>query len=596
MCGIAGYVGELDPARAEACVRTMTASQKRRGPDDQGVESWPGRAVLGHTRLAVFDLSHAGHQPMLSADRSTGIVFNGAIYNFRELRTELDERGFTFHSQTDTEVLLHGYRCWGIEGTVSRLRGMFAFALWDDRRRELFLVRDRMGAKPLVYAAMGGTIAFASSVEALRKAGVTHALDDQAVLEYLEFGYVTDARTIYAGACKLPAASILHWKDGAFRQYAYWAPPPVRASHSITFEDAVVETERLFLRAVELRLSADVPVGALLSGGIDSSLVCWATQKLGGNIRAFTVGTPGDPGDETADAIATAQTLGISHQTIPIASDDIPSVDELLSAYGEPFACTSALGMLRVSKAVKPLATVLLTGDGGDDVFLGYPEHKHFWMAQRFARFVPAVNPWTALRRALPDAGWLGRGKHFLDYATGGLGAVTRVHNGLPVYARAGILGERLNARTLPDRELPLSASSARNLLPEFLAYDRNTRFPGEYMTKVDGATMHYSLEARSPFLDHKLWEFASTLPFEIRMRGGKTKAILREIARRHIGERVASGVKRGFHIPVRRCPAGPWPRLEREGYIRPGAAHDLPRDSKQLWYLFVLENWLARR
>lgn len=609
MCGIAGYIGDSDSFRAESYVTKMMASLQRRGPDGEGKESWP-IATLGHRRLAIFDLSAAGKQPMISEDRSIGVVFNGAIYNFRELRTDLEKAGHRFHSKTDTEVLIHGYREWGIDRLVERLRGMFAFGLWDNARRTLFLVRDRLGVKPLVYAARSGCLAFASTVRALRHAGIAETIDDQAVTEYLEFGYVTDDRTIYKDVCKLPAASILEWSNGGSHVRSYWSPP-IPANKSLPFEDVVREAERLFLRAVELRLAADVPVGALLSGGVDSTLVCWAISKLGGDVQTFTISTPGDPGDEASDAQAIAAKLRVRHNVIEISPDDSPDVHELVSAYGEPFACASAIGVLRVSQAVKPFATVLLTGDGGDDVFLGYPEHKNLWMAEQLAHKIPAgaAKRWAGLRSAVPPKGILRRMVHFIDYSTGGLGAVANAHDGLPVYARHAILGDRLADASIEQRAIPWSLCSARNLLEEFLAYDRKTRFVGEYMTKVDGGSMHYGLEARSPFLDQELWNFAASLPFNIRLRRGVLKAVLRESVRRHIDENVAKAAKRGFTVPVQRWLAGRWrpafeeslqdSMLEREGYIRADSVRnalrqysDLGQVPMQLWYLYVLETW----
>jgi len=613
MCGIAGFVGEPDGAFAELATRRMVAALSRRGPDAEGLETWDG-AVLGHRRLSIFDLSDAGRQPMLSADRSIGLAFNGAIYNFHALREELVRQGYTFRSNCDTEVLLHGYHAWGIDALVTRLRGMFAIGLWDNRARTLYLVRDRLGVKPLVYAEHNGAIAFASTTRALRAAGVVGEIDPQAVAEYLEYGYVTDGRTIYRGAAKVAAATIVEWRDGEVREREYWSPPEAKASSPPSFDEAVEETERLFLRAVEMRLFADVPVGALLSGGIDSSLVCWAISRLGGNITAFTVGAPGDAMDETADARATANQLHIHHTVLATTPEDSPDSGELVSAYGEPFACASALGMLQVSRAVKQSATVLLTGDGGDDVFLGYPEHGHLWRAQTLARSLPgaAAALWPVCRKLVPTHGLARRARHFLDYATGGLGAVAAAHDGLPLYQRTGMLGERLLTARLPQRAIPWSRESARHLLRDFLDYDRHGRFAGEYMTKVDGATMHYALEARSPFLDQDLWEFAAALPFDVRLRGGQLKAVLRELARRRIGERVAHGKKRGFGIPVERWLTTRWRKpmeealhdslLHREGWIRSpqvirqlaAAAHH-GHAPKQLWYLFVLETWMRR-
>ncbi len=624
MCGIAGIAGEPDQPVAARAVARMISTLERRGPDGDGMQAW-NAAALGHRRLAVFDLSEAGRQPMLSPDRSIGIVFNGAIYNFRELRRELQELGYQFQSQTDTEVLVHGYREWGIKRLAQRLRGMFAFGLWDDAIQRLFLVRDRLGVKPLVYAVKNNRLGFASTPRALRVAGVANEIDEQAVVDYLEFGFVTEARTIYQGVQRVPAASILEWSHEGTSVSEYWQPPTsgsTTVAASIGFEEAVDETERLFLKAVEKRLFADVPVGSLLSGGVDSSLVCWALSQLGADITAYTVGTPLDASDETADARATANQLGIRHQICNLSGEDDPGVSELVSAYSEPFACSSALGMLRISNAVSREAKVLLTGDGGDDVFLGYPEHRHLWLAQRLARSSPQSLAdklqFVAARLCSTDdklkfvehGGPLRRAASFLNYASGGLGAVTSAHDGLPAYQREGVLGDRLLGYTVDQRNIDRCYSSARNVLDEYLDYDRHTRFVSEFLTKVDGATMHYGLEARSPFLDQELWEFAASLPFSVRLRHGRLKSVLRELARRRIGERVARGGKRGFTIPVQKWMAGKWrtqvadsfrnPLIEKQGWIKPGAATrwlDRAAEAgsvpKQLWYLFVLEAWL---
>jgi asparagine synthase (glutamine-hydrolysing) len=308
----------------------------------------------------------------------------------------------------------------------------------------------------------------------------------------------------------------------------------------------------------------------------------------------------------------TAAKLGISHRVLEITSENPPEAADLVNAYAEPFACASALGMMRVSRTVASEATVLLTGDGGDDVFLGYPEHRHFWLAQRLAKNVPVPSPeiWSVVGRGLPKIGLLKRAGAFMDYVTGGLGAVTANHDGLPFYISAGILGDRLGGFTVPQRSIKRSRSSAQDLLTEFLAYDLRMRFVGEYLTKVDSATMYYSLEARSPFLDQDLWEFAGSLPYGVRLRHGNLKAVLRELARRKIGNRVATGAKRGFTIPVQAWITDRWrpileeslrtSMLDAEGWIRAKnvlaaldktvSRHWAP---KQLWYLLVLEAWL---
>ena len=592
----------------------MLADMARRGPDATGLHSWNG-AVLGHRRLAIFDLTEAGRQPMISPDGNVGVVFNGAIYNFRVLRAELETAGYCFRTRTDTEILIHGYREWGIEKLIHRLRGMFAIGLWDYEAGKLFLLRDRLGVKPLVYAVMDGKIAFASTVRALSEAGFGGDIDTQAVAEFLEYGYVTDDRAIYKGIHKVQVGCWQEWANGNLTNHRYWTVPEPPGGPGPSFQEAVEETERLFIEAVRLRLDADVPVGCLLSGGIDSSLVCWGVREAGADITAFTVGTPGDAGDETSAAAATARGLGIRHQVIELSPDQAPSVQEFVSAYGEPFACASGLGMMSVSKAVKPSATVLLTGDGGDDVFLGYPEHLHFWRAQQVASKLPsaAARVWYGLRplaRAIPSAR---RPMHFLDYATGGLGAVVNARDGLPFYRRNSMLGERLGGITLPDRHIPWSPASGRRVLTDFLDFEHRRRFVGEYMTKVDGGTMYHALEARSPFLDQELWNFAARLPYGTRLHGGRLKAILREIARRRLSERVSREAKRGFSIPVQRWLVGKWKTAVQEsfrdsalgsaGWIRPDAVlQQLQQASARgiatnhLWYCYVLESWFREQ
>lgn len=612
MCGIAGVIGNKNQDAAREKVSRMLEVLKRRGPNDTGIEVWD-TAVFGHRRLSIFDLSAAGHQPMLSPERDIGVVFNGAIYNFRALRAELEARGCRFQSQTDTEVLIYGYREWGFDKLVSKIQGMFAVGLWDERRKTLFLVRDRLGVKPLAFAVSNdGEIAFASTVRALKAAGCGGDLDEKGVAEYLEFGFLTDDQSIYKNIEKVAAGEIVEWRGGKIEKREYWDLPPVSSASKISFDEAVEETERLFLEAVEKRLQADVPIGALLSGGIDSSLVCWAIGKLGGDVTAFTVGTPNDEFDEANVAAQTAKLLGIKHQILEFSSEKPPNIGELVEAYAEPFACASALGMLGISREVKKSATVLLTGDGGDDVFLGYPEHRHFFLSGKIARQAPdfAAGLWLKTRGNIPQIGTLKRAVSFLDYSMGGLGAVGSARDGLPVYRQNNLLGERLRDVSLPHREMKWTIESGRNLLAEFLAYDRRTRFVGEYLPKVDGGTMFYALEARSPFLDAKLWEFAAKLPFALRLHKGKSKAVLREIVRRRIGERLAGGKKQGFIIPVQKWLTGHWRQpftellrdslAEKEGWINVRSALELLENSieknqapRQLWFIFVLESWL---
>jgi len=590
----------------------MNAVLARRGPDSQGFHAWPS-AALGHRRLAILDLSPAGHQPMVSEDGEVGLVFNGCIYNFLEIRQELEKRGHRFHSRCDTEVLLKGYMEWGTRELLPRLHGMFAFAIWDNRTRTLSMARDRLGVKPLVYCSINGEIAFASTVGALRAAGFGGEIDPEAVLEFLEFGYVIDPRAVYQGIGKLPPGTALEWKDGHVRQWQYWTLPPIDESSAITFEEAVEETERLLLDAVRLRLISDVAIGALLSGGIDSALVCWALRELNSNVKAFTVSASNDESDESAAAVQTARTLGIKHEIVRMPDTGF-SLDQMTDAFSEPFSCPSAQAMLWVAQSVKQSATVLLTGDGGDDVFFGYPFFRNAWYAQRTGRFLPglAAMAWRVGRRMVPESGISRQARSFLDYATGGLGSYIRAHDGLGYFQRGALLGEQLQERQLPWRQIPASPEAARHLLQDVFLYHRGVHFTSEFMPKVDGSTMYYALEARAPFLDQKMWEFAAALPPQLRFRGGNLKAILRELARRHIGGETASRRKQGFTVPMERWLAERWSGmldqlrgntfLEQQGWVKPGALEAPLRDAlerrwvpHQIWHLLVLENWLHR-
>lgn len=612
MCGIAGAVAPGKPEYTREVVRSMTDCLRRRGPDSEGLATWTD-AALGHRRLSIIDLSSAGHQPMLSDDGEIGLVFNGCIYNFQEIRAELEARGHHFRSHTDTEVLLRGYQEWGIDALVAKLRGMFAFALWDNPKRKLTMVRDRLGVKPLMYCRQNGQIVFASTVEALRSVGMGGDLDPLAVLEVLDFGFVTDKRSIYQGIEKLPPASIAEWQDGKFTLRQYWSVPSPESWSTASFDEAVEETERLLLESVRLRLVADVPIGVLLSGGIDSTLICWALQKLNANVKAFTVRAPDDPSDESADAAATARLLGIEHEIVEMPQTEF-SLEQLTDAYSEPFPCSSAQAMLWVSGAVKKHATVLLTGDGGDDVYLGYPLFNDVMVSERAARAIPvAIAPALhAFAGLLPDSGRLRRAKSAIYYATGGVGSWIRRHDGLPYYQSRGMLGEKLARVEMPLRQIPPSAKAARRLFRDVFDFHRQMHFTSEFMPKVDSATMYYAIESRAPFLDQKMWEFAATLSPEVRLHNGVLKSVLRQVVAKNLNQETAQRRKQGFVVPVERWLATRWSAmlsrlqegtiLENEGWIARGSLNAPIREAQrsgtvplQIWRLLVLENWMDK-
>lgn len=607
MCGIAGILGG-ETGGTRRAIEEMTQSMARRGPDAAGLTELPG-VVLGHRRLAIFDLTDAGAQPMSTLDGAVWVVFNGAIYNFMSLRAELEKHGCRFRSDSDTEVLLHGYRAWGVRPLVQRLRGMFAFGLWDNAARKLYLVRDRLGVKPLVFAARNGELAFASTVRALKRAGYAGEIDEQALLDVMRWGFVGEQRCIYRAVQKLAPATILEWSDGTCHQSRYWEPPVAQPERHISFDEAVTEVERLLRAAVSVRLNADVPVAALLSGGIDSSLICWALADLGADLTAYTVGLPGEPGDESAAAVTTARRLGIHHRVLDLGDCEMPEVDELLAAYDEPFASSSALGMLQISRAIASSAKVVLTGDGGDDLFLGYPRHRHLWLAEKVSHYIgkdwaETLKRWgSSVSRNAP----LRRTAALLDYASGGVDAYFKPSMGLAAYREKGLLGPWFDGFA-PQTEIDSGCSNG--MVEALLKFERRSRFVGEYLKKVDGATMHHGIEARAPFLDQDLWNFAGVLPIDIRLRRGELKAILRALARRHLGFSIAARRKRGFRIPAERWLANHWLEraeqvfgesiLAQKGWIDGRNALAELRASAlrgtapaELWNIFVLESWL---
>jgi len=608
MCGIAGILGGAAGVTGRRAIEEMTRSMARRGPDAAGVKELPG-AVLGHRRLAIFELTDAGAQPMSTLDGAVWVVFNGAIYNFKSLRAELEKHGCRFRSDSDTEVLLHGYRAWGVRPLVQRLRGMFAFGLWDNAARKLYLVRDRLGVKPLVFAARGGEIAFASTVRALKRVGYTGEIDEQALLDVLRWGFVGEQRCIYRAVQKLAPATILEWSDGTFRQSRYWEPPAAQPEGRICFAEAVTEVERLLRTAVSVRLNADVPVAALLSGGIDSSLICWALADLGADVTAYTIGLPGEPWDESAAAKTTARRLGIHHRVLELGDCEMPKVDELLAAFDEPFASSSALGMLQISRAIASSAKVVLTGDGGDDLFLGYPRHRHLWLAEKVSHYIrqdwaETLKRWGSRR---PHHALLRRAGALLDYASGGVDAYFKASIGLAAYRERGLLGPWFDG-FVPQTQIDSECSNG--MIEALLKFERRSRFVGEYLKKLDGATMHHGIEARAPFLDQDLWNFAGVLPIDIRLRRGELKAILRALARRHLGIRIGTRRKRGFRIPAERWLTSHWLEraeqvlgeslLAQAGWIdgRNALAELRASASRgaadaELWNIFVLESWL---
>ncbi len=524
------------------------ASLQHRGPDSEGVWEDPVEGIsLGHKRLAVIDVSPAGHQPMRSADRRHVLTFNGEIYNFREVRQELEAAGVRFRSSSDTEVLLEGYALWG-EAVLDRLVGQFAFALWDSGRRRLFLARDRMGEKPLYYAATSEGFVFASELQAFRHVpGVDLSVDETAVQLYLEHQYVPAPKTIYRGVKKLLPAHAMTVEGRDLTTWRYWDPIPfaLEPTLDISQGQALEELERLLRRSVEQQMIADVPLGAFLSGGIDSStVVAMMTEVSNAEVRTFTIGFDIEEYSEATHAAAVAATLGTNHTceylTVGDALELVPGIPGM---YGEPFADYSALPTQLVSAVARKHVTVSLSGDGGDELFGGYQRYDQYMRlaaATRWLGPVPALVA-PALTRAPGRIGRLAghvvAGRHRDPYHP-----LVSAFNSVEV--------EELTGRAQPPYAQYDRAWRGAASLPagrRAMATDLMTYLPEAILAKVDRAAMAASLEVRAPFLDHRLVEWSLRLPPAL----VREKALLKAFAYTKVPRSLLERPKQGFGVPL---------------------------------------------
>lgn len=644
MCGIAGIwrAGGLRAADRESLVR-MTEALRHRGPDAGGIWSDPPSGiVLGHRRLAIVDLSLTGAQPMQSHDGRYVTVYNGEIYNFRALRAELCDAGVRFGGTSDTEVMLEAISHWGLSGAVSRFVGMFAFALWDRERRCLSLVRDRLGIKPLHYSQPGGVFQFASELGAIEDGSTMPlCIDRNALARYVRLGYVPAPWTIYTGVRKLEPGCILTLDaaGGTPRLERYWSLEEVAArGRAVPFRgdiaDAADELEKLLTDAVRLRMVADVPIGAFLSGGIDSSTVVSMMQSVArGPVRTFSVGFAETEFDEATSACHVAKWLGTEHTSLRVGSAEATGVIQALpEMFDEPFADSSQIPTYLVSKLARQSVTVALSGDGGDEVFGGY--NRYLW--------APRLQ---AAAARLP--GWFRRG------TARALSAIpservddvySLVEGALPQHLRMRLPGDKfaksvqvLGQTTLRSAHEELVGSSSalvlvrgavagleHSLLPptsawlrgaeQMMAWDSVTYLPDDILTKVDRASMAASLEARVPLLDHRVLAFAWSLPSDYRIQGGIGKVVLRDVLARHVPRRLFERPKMGFGVPIGewlREDLRPWAedlladrRIRADGFLDPGAVRALwrshlsgdVRNPQRLWTVLMFQAWLSHR
>lgn len=654
MCGITGY---LTFAREQSCenmnadVQHMADTLSHRGPDDAGV--WvdaDAGIALGHRRLAIVDLSPEGHQPMLSASGRYVIVFNGEIYNFRELRAELEQQGQgpdKWRGHSDTEVMLAAFEAWGVRQTVEKFRGMFALALWDRQERLLHLIRDRIGEKPLYYGWMGKCFLFGSELKALRAhADFRGEINRDALALYLRHNCIPSPYSIYQGIRKLPPGTILtiNCRKGIHdipSPKPYWQAADVAAAGMAkpfngTDEDAINRLDTLLREIISRQMLTDVPLGAFLSGGIDSSTIVALMQAQSSTpVRTFTIGFGEARFDEASYAAAVARHLGTEHTELCVtprqALDVIP---DLATLYDEPFADSSQIPTFLVAALTRSSVTVSLSGDGGDELFAGY--NRHFWGGGIWERIhllpMETREFVTNILTSLSPQKW--------DYIYSKAARLlpSRFHQRLPgdkIHKLAEILTSsspediyyKLISHWKDPSSVLVNATEPESILTTYRQNDKQENFtlkmmlldlvsylPDDILVKVDRAGMGVSLETRMPFLDHKLVEFAWELPLHMKLRNGQGKWVLRQLLYRYVPKELIERPKMGFGIPLDNWLRGPlreWAeelldegRLRREGFFHPAPIrakweeHQSGKRNWQyhLWDILMFQAWLERQ
>jgi asparagine synthase (glutamine-hydrolysing) len=591
MCGIAGRV-DWRGMEGDGGVGGIVARLRHRGPDDEGAWTSPGReCTLGHARLSIVDLSAAGHQPMVDPETGNAIAFNGEIYNFQSLRAECERQGDRFRSHSDTEVILALYRRHG-RACVHRLRGMFALALWDAGRRELFLARDRVGKKPLHYALTPGGIVFASELDPLaRHPSVPTATDPEALELYLQLQYIPTPWTIYRGVRKLPPASWAVLDRSGLRIEPYW-DVDYRPKRAIREEEALEGLEEKLREAVRLRMIADVPVGALLSGGVDSSVVVAMMAGMSDEpVRTFSIGFEEEAFDELPFAAMVAGRYHTAHRPEVVRGEVEPLLVEMVRHYGEPYADASAVPSFHVARVARREVKVVMNGDGGDELLGGYPR---YWLkpgairagtalgrmasARSLARVVPELSEARGLPARVRRR-WVLRAAHpelqsVAMYDAANWGDRRRG----PLLGRGGGGSPLLEAWR--SGWLERAREHASNPIDRMLWMDNRTYLPDDLLVKMDVAAMHCGLESRSPLLDHEVIEFCAALPVHLKVNRGTGKYLLKKLGERYLPRELLYRRKMGFGIPVGAWLRGPLRPLLRETLLGGGGGME-PLDAR---------------
>ncbi|WP_137918839.1 XrtA/PEP-CTERM system amidotransferase [Hydrogenophaga sp. 2FB] len=585
MCGISGMFdtrGLRDYDRALAS--RINNIQAHRGPDEDDLHLEPGLA-LGHRRLSVIDLA-TGQQPQFNADASVGIVFNGEIYNFQELVPELQALGFVFRTRSDTEVIVHAYSAWGT-ACVHRLRGMFAFAIWDRKQQTLFLARDRMGVKPMHYAWLpDGTFIFGSELKVVTAhPGFVREIDPLAVEDYFSFGYVPDPRCIYRNAHKLPAAHTLLLRRGDDDQPApvpYW-DVQFTNDNPISQTDAEAELRDRVRESVKLRLIADVPLGAFLSGGVDSSAVVATMAGLSDTpVHTCAIGFDDPRFNESEFAQQVADRCKTDHRLEVVKSDDFDLIDTLAWLYDEPYADSSAIPTYRVCEMARKHVTVALSGDGGDESLGGYRRYRMHLGEERVRNRLPhgLRRPlFGALGQIYPKADWAPRmfraKTTFQAMAMDSVEAYHHSMSHLRADQRARLFSPAFQRQLGGYNALEVFREHAQRAqtddplaLIQYLDY--KTWLVGDINTKVDRAAMAHSLEVREPLMDHKLIEWLATLPSDLKIQGGEGKAVFKKAFEPLLPHDVLYRPKMGFSVPLAQWLRGPLAQRMRESVLSP--------------------------
>ncbi len=628
MCGIAGFVlaqPSLPQAEIETRLWAMTGTIKHRGPDDQAV--WTdGHAGLAQARLAVIDLSAAANQPLSSQDGSVWLTYNGEVYNFAEIRRDLESLGYLFRSRGDAEVIANGWHAWGPR-VLERMRGMFALALWDRRSRRLILARDRLGKKPLYYAPAGSAFLFGSEIKALLAwPNLARRPNLAAIDQYLTLQYVPSPDTAFAGIHRLPPAHYLvisadgegGWRDPELVRY-WELPQPSAAGPRRSAAELQAELVGHLEEAVRLRLIADVPLGAFLSGGVDSSAVVAMMARVGsGRVKTFSIGFPAKEYDETRYARMVAERFGTEHEEFVVEPDAVAVLPRLVWHYGEPFADPSAIPTYYVSQMARRHVTVALNGDGGDEAFLGYSRYRAMHYLDRLDRLPAAARTGVARLLALAPNSVQRR------LRLGQIRDILAASADRPEQRYAGTIaffGDLDKQQGYAAAMQPLLGKSALDLLAPYFEgaeslaaganrADLHTYLPDDLMVKVDVASMAHGLETRSPLLDHVLLEWAARIPAEIKMAGGRTKALFKAAMAPYLPAEILHRKKMGFG-----CPIDQWLRQELKelaydtllapeardrGIMRPDYVRRLLDEHcayrrnhhTRLWALLMLELW----